>query len=68
MFGVRQRSEAGLDLIPTLFVIDGCADDPSDEVRAFPLAGSPIDLGDEIVIEENVKSHDRNISHDIAHA
>ena len=63
---VSQRSQASLDLIPALFIVDGCTHDTGDVLGSSPLTDPPIYLGHQIIIEDYVNSHGGNISHDKA--
>jgi hypothetical protein len=67
VFGARQHSQASLNIIPALFVIDGSTHNSGDVLGPRPLTSTLIDLGDEVIIKDNVDSHGVNISRGEGH-
>jgi hypothetical protein len=67
VFGARQRSQASLDLVPALFVIHSGPHHAGDVLGSLPLASSPIDLGRQLIIKDDMDSHAFNISRGEGH-
>ena len=63
MAGVGDAAECRFDVIPAPFVVESPPDQLSDESAALPGTGAPVELGHEIVVQDDVQPHLPNLAH-----